>query len=294
MARPAALAAAALAGLLAAGCAGGSFGQTGLSLPAADGLQTVSDAADALDAHRTSASENAKAAIAVTDALGSFVRDISADQRSQAAGASHAFARSLRQYTVERNGKRITSGSELVLPAGRTGGDFCQSSAGYMVNGIPSLDETFGWETGAYRGGTMAEGARGSSVWSAHADGAVVQGAIGSLSIARNGGGSCEMNTPAFVLRGAVSANGFSIPLSMAFRRGELVNLSVVNGHFASGDSLQVTTRSDRQGMQVNGAVANGRTQVATLRANAHGDGTLTITSTGAQYVIADWVVVGT
>lgn len=293
MARPAALAAAAFAGLLAAGCAGGSFGQTGLSLPAADGLQTVSDAADALDAHRTTASENAKAAIAVTDALGSFVRDISADQRSQTAGASHAFARSLRQYTVERNGKRITSGSELVLPAGR-GGGFCQSSAGYIANGIPSLDETFGWETGAYRGGTMAEGARGSSVWSAHANGAVVQGAIGSLSIARNGGGSCPMNTPAFVLRGAVSANGFSIPLSMAFRRGELVNLSVVNGRFASGDSLQVTTRSDRQAVQVNGSIANGRTLVATFHANALGDGTLTITSTGAQYVIADWVVVGT
>ena len=79
MARPAALAVAALAGFLLAGC----FGPAGLSLPAAvDGVQTVSDAADSLDIHRSTASENAKAAIAITDALGSFVRDISADQRA--------------------------------------------------------------------------------------------------------------------------------------------------------------------------------------------------------------------
>ncbi len=56
MARSAALAVVALTGLLLAACAGGSFDQAGLSLPAAtaDGVQTVSDAADALDGHRTS------------------------------------------------------------------------------------------------------------------------------------------------------------------------------------------------------------------------------------------------
>jgi hypothetical protein len=82
MVRLAAVALAALWGLAITGCAGGSFAQPGLSLPAADGVQTVSDAADALDGHRVSASENAKAAIAATDALGSFVREISADQRA--------------------------------------------------------------------------------------------------------------------------------------------------------------------------------------------------------------------
>src|SRR5579871_552674 len=66
MARPATIAVAALVGLLLAGCAGGGFGQTGVSLPTngGDGVQTVSDAADALDVHRMSATENAKAAIA--------------------------------------------------------------------------------------------------------------------------------------------------------------------------------------------------------------------------------------
>jgi hypothetical protein len=291
MARLAALAAAVFAGLLLADCAGGSVGQGGFSLPTADGVQTVSDAAVALDAHRTTGSQNAKEAIAVTDALGSFVRDIGSDERVQSRPGHHAFARSLRRYTVERDGKRILTGSALVM---RAGGDFCQSSAGYTASGIPSLDETFGWESGAYTGGTRAAGVTGSAVWSANASGAVVQGTIGSLAIVRSGAAtSCPMSAPAFVLRGGTSANAFTIPISMTFHRGELINLSVVNGKFASGDTLEVTTRSGEP-VRVDGIITNGHTQVGSFHLNASGNGTLTITSTGAQYVIGDWIVVGT
>lgn len=291
MARLAAFAAAALAGLLLTDCAGGSFGQAGLSLPAADGVQTVSDAADALVPHRTTASQKAQAAIAVTDGLGSFVREIGADQRALAGRAGRDVpARSLRDYTVERNGKRILSASDLV----QRGRSYCQSGAGYLAGGIPSLDETFGWQSGAYTGGTRGTDSRGSAVWSANASGAVMQGSIGSLSIARHGGGtSCPMNAPAFIVKGGTSANAFTMPISMEFRRGELVNLSVVNARFASGDTLEVATRSDRQSVQVRGVIMNGRSEVATFATNAAGDGTLTITSSGAQYAIGDWIVVG-
>ena len=95
------------------------FGQTGVSLPAAgDGVQTVSDAADALDAHRSSAHRRTpRPPSRVTDALGSFVRDISADQRALAlAAASFVCAPAVhfvRQYMIEKNGKRILTGSEL-------------------------------------------------------------------------------------------------------------------------------------------------------------------------------------
>jgi hypothetical protein len=290
MIRFAAIGIAALAGLLLAGCAGGSFGQAGLSLPAADGVQTVSDAADAIDGHRTLASENAKAAIAATDALGSFVREISADQRTLAQhGAGRQMARLIRQYTVERNGKRILSGSELVT----RGSDYCQSAAGYSVDGIPSLDATFGWEGGAVSGGSRSSG-RGASVWSANASGAVVQSPIGGLSLSRAGSSaSCPVTAPAFILNGGTSENAFSLPISMAFRHGALTNLSVVSGRFANGESLEVTT-ANRQPVEVDGLVARGHTRVASLRVDASGNGTLTITSTGAQYVVADWIVVGT
>lgn len=290
MPRLAALAVAALAGLMLADCAGGSFGQAGLSLPSADGVQTVSDAADSLVAHRTTASQKAQAAIAVTDALGSFVREIGADQRSLSVRAGRNLsAHSLRDYTVERNGKRILSASELV----QRGRSYCQSAAGYLAGGIPSLDQTFGWQSGAYIGGKPGTDSRGSAVWSANASGAVLQGSIGSLSIVRNHAASCPMNSPAFVVKGGTSADAFTMPISMEFRRGELVNLSVVNARFASGDTLEVATRSDRQSVQVRGVIMNGRSEVGTFVTNASGDGTLTITSSGAQYAIGDWIVVG-
>lgn len=298
MARSATLAVAALIGLLLAGCTGGSFGQAGLSLPAAtsDGVQTVSDAADALDGHRTSGSANAKSAIAVTDALGSFVREISADQQALARAGIRRTAlptiHSIREYTVEVNGRRVAAGSELVARPAL--GQYCQSSAGYTVSGIPSLDETFGWQNGA-TGGTRTADARGGSTWSANASGAIVQGAIGTLSVVRaSASAACSTSSPAFVLRGGTAANAFSLPLSMAFHRGDLINLSVVNGKFGSGESLEVTTQPNGRHTVIHGIVANGGSQLATFRTNASGYGTLTITSTGAQYVIADWVVVGT
>lgn len=292
MIRLAAIGVAALMGLLLAGCAGGSFAQPGLSLPAADGVQTVSDAADAIDGHRTLGSENAKAAIAATDALGSFVREISAAQRTLAQrGSGRRMARLVRQYTFVRNGKRILSGSELVM----RGSDYCQSAAGFSTNGIPSLDATFGWEGGAVSGGSRSSNASGASVWSANASGAVVQSPIGGLSISRTGATSaCPLTAPAFVLNGGSSEDAFSLPISMAFRHGSVTNLSVVNGRFANGESLEVTTPANRQPLEIDGFVARERTRVASFRINASGGGTLTITSTGAQYVIADWIVTGT
>lgn len=289
MGRLAPLAVVALAGLLAAGCAGGSFGQAGFSLPAAaDGVQTVADAADALDGHRPSASENAKSAIAATDALGSFVRDISADQRAISGPKQAALRRNSHQWTVERNGKRIVAGSALVLRPGQNA--YCQSSAGYMAGGIPSLDAEFGWQGGAFAGGTRSAKAGGIAVWSAQASGAVVQGGIGKLSISRTGAApACPMNEPAFILEGGSSQNAFELPIAMAFRGGTLQNLSVVDGRFADGATLDVSTT----GPVVNGVIDGAHARVATFRTNATGNGTLTITSSGAQYAIADWIVVG-
>jgi len=285
MARPATIAVAALVGLLLAGCAGGGFGQTGVSLPTngGDGVQTVSDAADALDVHRMSATENAKAAIAATDAVGSFVRDVARAERGLS-GISGGRA----------SDKRIVSGSYIRLQ--RSFGnvtDFCESSAGFTRAGIPSLDVTFGWQSGAFSGGARASDERGSATWSATAAGEIVEGAIGALSIKRvAGGGTCPLSTPAFWLDGAEAANAFSIPVSIAFHRGQLSNLSVANASFTNGESLDVTSSASRHGTVVNGVIRNGRTRLATFRTNASGNGTLTITSSGAQYVVADWIVV--
>ncbi len=293
MARPATIAVAAFIGLLLAGCAGGGFGQTGVSLPTAagDGVQTVSDAADALDVHRASASENAKAAIGATDAVGSFVRDISRLERTFGARAARGPAE-----TRAAGDKRVVSGSYIRLQ--RSFGnvtDFCQSSAGFTTAGIPSLDTSFGWQSGAFSGGSRTSDERGSTTWSATATGEIVEGAIAALSLKRAAGGStCPLSAPAFLLDGADAANAFSIPISIAFHGGQLSNLSVANASFANGESLDVASSASRHGTVVNGVIRNGRTRLATFRTDASGNGTLTITSSGAQYVVADWIVVST
>jgi len=286
MARLATFAVAALLGLGLAGCSGGTLGQTGVSLPSADGVQTVSDAADALDAHRSSATQSARTAIAVTDALGSYVRDVSAQQRALA-GVGHS--------TAARN-KQVVSRSVTVmrLGAGYVTG-FCQGSAGYSARGIPSLDEAFGWESGAFSGGSRTTDGHGSATWLANASGAVVQGPIGELSIGRGGSGvTCPMMVPPFVLRGGTSASAFSIPIAMSFRRGTLESLNVAGGRFSSGESLYAASETNRRRFALNGTIIKDRTQLATFRTDAVGDGIMTVTSTGAQYVIRDWIVAGT
>jgi hypothetical protein len=296
MNRPATLAVATLVGLLLAGCSGGGFGQTGLSLPAGgDGVQTVSDAADALDAHRSSGSESAKAAIGVTDALGAFVRNIGEAERAFASTSSRsrAHAAMLRNLNGTSRSKGVVSGSHFIFQPGfGSVSDFCQSLAGYSANGIPSLDVAFGWQSGAFSGGARTMEERGISTWSANASGAIVQGAIGALSLRQgSAGSSCPMTAPAYTVDGADVTNAFSIPLTVMFRQGRLSSLSVGNARFANGESLDVSTADTRSGVQVNAVIRSGRTQLATFHTDAAGNGRLTITSTGAQYVIAGWIV---
>lgn len=288
MARLATLAVAALIGLTFAGCSGGSLGRSGVSLPfASDVDQTVSDAADALDSHRATASANAKSAIAVTDAMGSYVRDINAAQRT--------ITRSHRG-SISGRARQVVSRSALVIRA--AAGyvtEFCQGTAGYNATGIPSLDATFGWESGAFSGGSRTIDGRGSAVWSANATGAVLQGPIGDLSVGRSGTrATCPMTVPVYVVKGGQSASAFSIPIAMSFHRGELSNLTVEGARFSSGEALYASTVASRSRLAVNGSISNDRKQLATFRTNMQGNGILTITSTGAQYVIADWIVVGT
>jgi hypothetical protein len=286
MARPATLAIAALVGLLLTGCSA-AFGQFGVSLPAAgDDVQTVSDAADSLVAHRGSATQNAKTAIGVTDALGSIVREISNDERILS-GRAHPFKEGARA-------RRVLSQSQLVLrPSGGGVSGYCQSSAGYSLKGIPSLDETFGWQSGAYSGGARVTGDRGFSTWSANTIGEAVQAPIGGLSIVRSGSASCPMLAPTFSVRGATADNAFSIPITLTYRHGTLWNVSVSNARFAGGESLDVAMSFGRP-QSITGTIANGSTELATFHTNAYGEGTLTITSTGAQYAIADWIVTAT
>jgi hypothetical protein len=285
MARPAAFAIALVIGVLFAGCSG-PFGQSGVP-NASDDLQTVSDAADSLVGHPGSGSENAKAAIVVVNAFGSVVRDLSNDERTLLRG-HHPMLR--RELTVRDRG--IISFSQLTMgPKFGNVSAYCQSSAGYSLTGIPSLGETFGWQSGAFAGGTRMADRNGFATWSVNASGDALQAPIGTLSIVRTGGDECPMMQPAFSLRGASSHDYFSIPLTLTYRRGELWVISVGYASFSGGETINVGTSLSRK-PTVDGVINRG-TELATFHTDSLGNGRLTVTSTGAQYLISDWIVAG-
>ena len=193
--------------------------------------------------------------------------------------------------------KTIASGDELVMMPGNNGvNTFCGDSAGYNATGIASLNETFGWQGGALAGGTRTVNSDGSVTWATTHAGSTFKGAIGSLSL---GAGvpntTCPITTPEYTLVGGTQGGSYSIPVTATYLHGILTNLTVTNATLANGNTLNVTTNtgvSPTSSTFITGIVSNNGTQIATFSVDAFGDGTLTITSSGAQFVINDWHVV--
>lgn len=197
------------------------------------------------------------------------------------------------------DGKATAFDSAVVmLPSQGNVTDYCQQSAGYSISGIPSLDATFGWQTAAFSEVARATDGHGMATWSATENGTIFQAPIGSLAIAQNAVvPACPMTASEFSVTSiAADKSAFSIPISVTFRRGLLVGISVAHARVGS-DTLDVTTATYRpraDGAYVRGVIKGDRTQIATLHTDGFGNGTLTITSSGAQYIIRDWTVVGT
>jgi hypothetical protein len=195
------------------------------------------------------------------------------------------------------NVKTIASDSEEVMePASGSTNQYCGDSAGYNVTGFPSLNETFGWNGGIAGTGTRTVNGDGSVTWTATHAGTNFKGAIGSLSISTGTQNTaCPIVTPMFTLAGGTSTGTYSIPISATYSGGLLENLSVSNAQLANGNTLNVSTNSSvgpTNALFITGTIANGATQIATFNTDAFGDGTLTITASGTQYVITDWHVV--
>ncbi len=192
--------------------------------------------------------------------------------------------------------KTLLNDDELVMLPGSGGtNSFCGDSAGYNATGLASLNETFGWQNTALNGTRTVNG-DGSITWTATHNGTAYKGAIGSLSInIGSANTTCPISTPEYTLAGGTADGTSSIPVSATFLHGILINLTVTNATLSNGNTLNVTTNSSQppQSNQfISGVVTNGSTQIATFAVNTFGDGTLTVTSSGAQYVMSDWHVV--
>jgi hypothetical protein len=193
--------------------------------------------------------------------------------------------------------KTIVSDSELVMePASNATNDFCSDSAGYNATGFQHLDKTFGWQGGVLSGGTRTVNSNGSVTWTATHAGTVFKGAIGSLSIVTGvQNAACPIATPMFTLAGGTAIGSYSIPVVATYVHGMLESLSITGATLANGDSLSVTTNASQppsSNLYVTGTISNGSTQIATFAVDAYGEGTLTVSSNGGEYVIIDWHVV--
>lgn len=292
MSRRAAFSIAAVVGLLLTGCYG-PFGQPGVSVPnAIDDARTVSDAADALLAHRSSATDNARAAIGVTNGIGSFIRDISGDELAISQASRRGISRNSAQL-ARPSGGRIYTASQLILRQVIANvAPFCESGAGMGLNGIASLDASFGWQSGVYAGGTRTSNGD-FATWSATATGASVEAPIGQLGIMRHGGSSCPMVDPTYTINGARTDDGFSIPISLTYQNGRLWDVTVSGGTFNNGERLDMSSAPATTRPTVYGIITKNETELGSFEESAAGNGTLTVTSTGAQYRIKDWIVVG-
>ncbi len=211
--------------------------------------------------------------------------------------AASGFARSSVGELDLSGVKTIDSDNELVmLPASGGSNQFCSDAAGFNATGIQSLKETFGWAGGVLAGGTRTVNADGSVTWSATHAGNTYKGSIGSFSIAIGvQNTACPISKPMFTLAGGTQTGSYSIPITATYQAGMLVNLSIQNASLSNGTTLNVTTNagvSPTSDLFITGTIGNDGVQVATFNVNAFGDGTLTMTSSGAQFVIIDWHVI--
>lgn len=200
------------------------------------------------------------------------------------------------QVVVRKSQVLSTAGEFVMVPGSRSSAAFCGDSAGYDPSGIVSLDSTFGWQGGVLAGGTRTVEGNGFVTWSATPSGMAYGGPIGSLSLSTATQNlTCPIARPDFTLAGGSALGTYTIPMSVTFHRGRIWSITVHDATLPGGDRLTVRTNHARHQSSrdyVSGAIRNGRTSIATFGVNAFGNGTLTVTSTGAQYKIADWIVV--
>ena len=210
--------------------------------------------------------------------------------------AANGFDRSATSELDIAGSKTLLDDNELVMLASTNGANvYCSDAAGYNATGIASLNETFG-NQGQVSNGSRTVNNDGSVTWQSTASGTAYKGSIGSFALDIGAPNTaCPIATPEYSLQGGTADGTYSIPVTVTFDHGLLTNLAVTNAQLANGNTLDVTTNSGVQPQNsqfITGIISNGGTQIATFAVDAFGDGTLTVTSSGTQYVMSNWHVV--
>lgn len=185
---------------------------------------------------------------------------------------------------------------QVMLPQNGGVNQYCGDTAGFNATGFSALGETFGWSGGTSGTGTRTVNGDGTITWAATHAGTDYKGPVGSLSIATGTQNvACPIATPMFTLAGGTSSGAYTIPVSATYQGPILTNLTISNAQLASGATLNVITNTavpPTASNFISGTIANGGTQIAAFTVDTFGDGALTVTASGVQYVIDDWHVV--
>lgn len=242
--------------LTLAGCGDGGYS----GLAGSSGVETVGDAA-AIVAHRPTGSQYAATAIDAVDTFGAALGGVGALENVQ----------------------RTVGGSLL----------FCRTFAGLGGEWVPALDMTLGWQ-GTTSGIAAGAGRPGAPISvKAIAAGTAFVGAEGSIEpLDAWSRSQCPSETPTYAVIGKALVMPFKIPFRIDYHNGRLSGLSVSHASFGTY-SLALTTIRVARTLRIEGIIDDGRTRIADLRADELGSGDLTITSTGAQYRLVGWSVIG-
>jgi hypothetical protein len=197
--------------------------------------------------------------------------------------------------------KSISSDFEMVMEPAASGSnvnEYCTDSAGFNEIPVVKLNEEFGWSGGAFGSpvNTRTQLAKHEATWVSTHTGTAYSGAVGALSInAGSANSTCPITAPLYTLVGGTSNGTYTIPVTVTFDRGVIRNLTVTNASLRNGDTLNVSTNTNLLPTApdfIRGTITSGSTTVATFDVNAFGQGILTVTKTGNQFVISDWHVI--
>ena len=221
-------------------------------LSATQGVENVGDAA-AVVAHRPTGTQYATVTIGAIDTLGEVLGGLaSANDRS---GIGRAF---------------------------------CTTFAG-TGRSVPALGVTIGWQ-GTISGRLLPTSAV-TTTTAATAVGSTFQGSTDSLAaLSHTQLRGCPNSAPPFAIADETNASSFKIALRADYRSGRLASLNVLRATFGEYTMFFTTARNGRV-PHIQGSLDDGRTRVASISSDAFGNGSVTITSTGAEYRLHDWNV---
>ena len=210
---------------------------------------------------------------------------------------SDGFARASTETLTVGSTVETQRGSEFVsAPKTSTSQTYCGDSAGYSGEEHAGNDALFGYQN-LLSSTTRTVNTDGSVTYALNGSGSIYT-VTPPASFTLNQGTlntSCPITTPAFTLGGGTLKSSYGGgTFSVTFLHGVILNLTITNEQLSNGYTLNVTTSASAAPTSssfITGTITKSGTTVATFSVDAFGDGTLTVTSTGAIYTMKHWHV---